>query len=298
MSPTTVRHERTEQERIDDERIVRRFCGDSQFEYIDSGWTSRVYLVGNGATVFKFPRDTAARRESRNEVAALRVCEGFTASARTPRVLALGPDDSFVVTRGVVGETLDTRLFDLDKTALASLGSALGTFLTRLHACELDGTAAMDLAAEMREFHEKFELARPTLEMHFAVTEMSTIREFVFEEYPMALRALDGEPRLCHGDLGPWNMILTPTGELGIIDFGDVSYRDPSIDFAGVRNATLVSSALDAYGADSRFRASVDMRSRAFQVADVPFYVGLGNAAGLAACLQSVRESIVQRPAS
>ena len=289
------RHERTEQERLDDEHVVRSYCGNASFEYVDSGWTSRVYLVRDGATVLKFARDRAARDECRHEIAALRACEDIHSSVRTPRVIDTGPGNRYVILDGIIGETLDRHLADLATPTLKTIGRTLGNFLSELHRCEMEAAARITVADEIVEFHKKFEIARPALESHFNDEEMRRICAFSFEEFPTTMRQLSGDSRLCHGDLGPWNMILTPDGALGIIDFGDVARRDPSIDFAGLRNATLTSAALDRYGADARFRAKVDIRSRAFHIADLPFYAGLGNNHGLNACLESVRTCVVRQ---
>ena len=288
------RRERTEQERLDDEQVVRQYCGDAAFEYDDSGGTSRVYVVDSGATVVKFGRDRAARDECNKEIEALRICGAIHSSVRTPRVVSTGPAHRYVVFDGVIGQTLDHHLDDLSDNALTTIGANLGAFLTELHHCEMEIADEIDVADEIVAFHEKFEIASSTLESHFNDHEMRRIRAFRFEEFPTTMRLLGGESSLCHGDLGPWNMVLSPDEALGIIDFGDVAYRDPSIDFAGLRNATLTSAALESYGADTHFRAKVDIRSRAFHIADLPFYVGLHNAQGLNTCLESVRNCIVK----
>ena len=49
----------------------------------------------------------------------------------------------------------------------------------------------------------------------------------------MDFEKLKSNIKLCHGDLGLWNIILNKK-QIGIIDFGDVGYYDSSIDFSGI----------------------------------------------------------------
>ena len=41
-----------------------------------------------------------------------------------------------------------------------------------------------------------------------------------------------GERLWCHGDLHPRNLVRTPTGAVGLLDFGDLTAGDPAVDLA------------------------------------------------------------------
>ena len=122
--------------------------------------------------------------------------------------------------------------------------------------------------------------------------EFKAARYFFFEVLPSELRRLGHDPKLCHGDLGPWNVVVTPDNELGIIDFGDVGYWDASKDLCG-RDQGLLAAARDAYGADENLRAKATVRDRAFPVLDMPFYMGKSDPAGVGMCLAETRRLIV-----
>ena len=58
----------------DELEIVKQATGtidNSRIEIIESGWTSRVYILDGGKIVFKFPRNAKFREECKHEVATL-----------------------------------------------------------------------------------------------------------------------------------------------------------------------------------------------------------------------------------
>ncbi len=99
--------------------------------------------------------------------------------------------------------------------------------------------------------------------------------------------------KLCHVDLGPWNVIVTATGDVGVIDFGDVGYEDPSHDFAGFGDDTILQAAFSTYGADYLLREKTALRIKAFPILDLPFYLGKHNETGVQACVDVVRRTLL-----
>jgi hypothetical protein len=87
---------------------------------------------------------------------------------------------------------------------------------------------------------------------------------------------------------------VSPTAEVGVIDFGDVGYQDGSKDFSGFGDDAILAVAFDSYGADAVLREKAYLRIKAFPILDIPFYLGKQNQAGVDACTDLVRRVIVQ----
>jgi aminoglycoside phosphotransferase (APT) family kinase protein len=280
-----------------DESIIRRTCGLGAvvaITYENEGWDSRVYLVDRGNLVFKFARRGSVRDQYRDEIAVLRDLEPLDTPVRTPRVRWVAPDFEYFGYEGIAGEPLSDVLAELSRDTWAAIGDTLGRFLAVLHGRRLDGARRMDEEAEIAEYHDKYRLAVPTLRTAFAEAELRAIEAFVLDRLPTELRRLGCALRLGHGDLGPWNVVVGIDQRLGVIDFGDVAYHDESKDFSGLGNETITNAALDAYGASARLCEKAALRSRAFPLLDLPFYLGKDDEAGVRACLELVRRTIVE----
>ena len=74
-----------------------------------------------------------------------------------------------------------------------------------------------------------------------------------------------------------------------MIDFGDLGIVDRSKDFIGFEDPVMLSAALDAHGASAQLREKVAVRSLALPALDLPFYLGKGDAAGVAHCIDRLR---------
>jgi aminoglycoside phosphotransferase (APT) family kinase protein len=280
-----------------DEDVIRRELGLDQGEpitYLDHGWDSRVYLVEDGEAVFKFARSESVVAQYEHEISVLRLLETLELPVSTPRVRWEADDRSYFGYEGIVGVDLSRRLDDLDAAEQRRVGVVVGRFLRRLHDQELDGVPTMTIQDEIDTYREKYGLAAPALDTAFTKDERRLLDRFVLTQLPDALRRLGGEHRLGHGDLGPWNVVLAGEGEVGLIDFGDVTYQDPSRDFAApFGDNALTDAALDAYGADDLLLQKVEVRRTAFPVMDLPYYLGMNDDAGVQGCLELVRETLV-----
>ena len=201
----------------------------------------------------------------------------------------------------------------LDATGKVAVGAAIGGFLRALHQLDLAGAPTVPVAVEGANYAEYFESGRPALAEQLTAREMRVVEAFVLEELPDAITRSGADLRLCHADLGPWNLIVTPVGapvrtkrseaepegaiyEVGVIDFGDIAYYDTSKDFSGFGDDVILRAALDAYGADELLRGKAALRVKAFPVLDLPFYIGKNDRAGVGACVQLVRRVIVGDP--
>ncbi len=74
-----------------------------------------------------------------------------------------------------------------------------------------------------------------------------------------------------------------------------MAYCDTSKDFSGFGDDAILNAALDAYGDDDLLGEKAGLRIRAFPVLDMPFYLGKRNQAGVDACLELARRTIIER---
>ncbi len=260
----------------------------------DEGWDSRVYLVNRGAVVFKFPRTAVARAAYPNAIATLQRIDGGDGIVQVPTVRWIGPDAAYFGCIGVVGEQLGRvgpQLRDKDR---ARIGTDIGGFLAWLHGKPLGDARIVTIDEEIAGFTKRYTSALPTLEHRLTTTEMANLDRFVTSELPESMRTLGSEPRLCHGDLGAYNVVLGDDGRIGVIDFDDMGVFDRSKDFMGLDHASLLDAALAAYGDDLVLRAKIDIRARALPLLDIPYWVANGDDVELDACLDRLRQALLR----
>ena len=273
-------------------RQILRLDDHNNVEYDDDGWDSRVYVVNRGQAVFKFPRSLEAQMQYDREIRVLEALHTIDGPIQIPDVQWRGPDLQWFGYKGIVGQQLSSCLSDLDADTKRSIGGELGVFLRKLHTCRIDDLPAVSVEKEIAQYHEKYRLALPAFD-ELTPTERRVTQSFFLDVLPRQLRELGGELRVTHGDLGPWNVILSDHYQVGVIDFGDVSYQDPSKDFSGFGDDIILGTALAAYGADDWLREKALLRIKAFPILDIPFYLGKGNVTAVQVCLELVRRLIV-----
>lgn len=278
-----------------DQEIIRRVLDvrDAKLEYVDGGWDSHVYLFNKGQAVFKFPRSSQAKLQYEREVHILDALETVRLPVLIPHVEWRGPDLEWFGYRGIIGQSLDAALPHLDGHCKAAVGRKLGGFLRELHTQRVDDLPNTTVEEEIARYQHKYRLSLAALERLIA-TDQATIARFFLNTLPARLRSLNGELRLSHGDLGPWNIILTDRGEVGVIDFGDASCQDPSIDFSGFGDDLIREAALAEYGADNRLRAGAALREAALPIAEVSHYLAQGDDLRVQVCLDHMRHLIYQ----
>ena len=261
--------------------------------YDDDGWDSRVYLVNRGEAVFKFPRSPAAKLQYRREVRLLDALQTMPSNILLPRVAWRDAELEWFGYRGIVGQQLSYCLSALDANTKQAIGHSVGLFLRQLHFQDVDGLPVVSVDGEIAQYQEKYRLAIPALE-RLTTSKRAKCEAFFFDTLPNQLRGLGGESRLTHSDLGPWNIILTDGMQVGVIDFGDASYQDPSKDFSGFGDEMIFDAALASYGADDRLREKACVRAKALPILDIPFYLGKHDETGVLACLELIRRLIIR----
>jgi Ser/Thr protein kinase RdoA (MazF antagonist) len=138
-------------------RDLLQLDGAAAITYVDSGWTSRVYLVDGGRRVVKFPRSDATREEYIHEIAVLELLEGIESSIRVPRITHRGDNNDYMAYDGIVGTAFDMLPGEVAGHLQQSIGHDLGGFLKQLHQLQLDSARTMTLDDEIAQFQQKYE---------------------------------------------------------------------------------------------------------------------------------------------
>lgn len=276
-----------------DEIGVDGFSAD-QITFIDEGWSSRVYLAGEGEVVYKFPRSPAVAADYSREIAALSLMASGPSPVATQRLRSLGRDGQYFSYHGLVGHQLSTLLPEADEKTRFEFGSQIGRFLSYLHSLELPEAPNVAVDDEIREYQTKYKLAQSTVAEHYSPSEQRKVAEFFFEQMPDCMDALGAETRLCHGDLGLYNVIVDAQGSLGIIDFGNIGYYDQSKDFVDFGDERVLDGALEAYGDSSVLREKVTVRKIAMQAIELVYYRAKHDELGVRHAIDDLRQLLLE----
>lgn len=153
----------------------------------------------------------------------------------------------------------------------AAYATAIGAFLTRLHAfpraeARAAGVPELDLWAD--RYESMLADGRAQLGPRSRAWLDETVERF------LAAGGMRGAPRtLIHGDIAPAHVLVRDGAFAGVIDFGDALIADPALDFGGLLLAygwPFTEQVLDAYGGeiDAHFR-----RRMTFYVDVVPIFL-------------------------
>jgi hypothetical protein len=166
-----------------------------------------------------------------------------------------------------------------------------------LHGLDLPDLPVVTLEEEIGDLHTKFATVAPILDRHFGGAERARLDVLFGQAVPDGLRRLGTDVVACHGDLGPWNVILAVDGRVGVIDFGDVVRTDRSKDLGGLDDPVTLDRALAAYGRDDpALREKIAWRAAAALLMDLIFFAGKQDDARLAVCLDRVRRAAHMTP--
>ena len=207
-----------------------------------------------------------------------------------PKITLTDERLDYLVYDGVEGETLDLVIKRLDEDTKRDIGRKIGEFLKVLHSINIQDVRDFPVREEIMQFQAKYKLSLPVIGQEFTEEQRSVLERFYLSELPEALKGLGEKPTLCHGDLGLWNMVYTPDGDLGIIDFGDIGFYDTSKDFIGLSDPAMQKAALEAYGYDENLVEKIKIRQKALPILDIPYFSGKNNTEGLENTLKKLRE--------
>lgn len=297
---TEMHSQETPQIVIDQERSIimaelnlSEHDGDDAILFNDEGWDSRVYMVNGGETVYKFPRSPYVMQGYSREIAALRMLENIDSEVVTQRFMALNPGNHYFSYKGIVGTQLSELLGSLEVEDKRRIGSIVGSFLKEFHTLNLSGVPVVTINDEIEEYQSKYRLVLPIIEANFSVDEQSIITKFFFDLMPAEMEHLGSEMRLCHGDLGSYNIVIGDTGTTGIIDFGSVGYYDQSKDFIDLGDNVVLRAALEAYGDSALLRAKIAVRVAALPAIDLVYYMSKKDNRGIMLTVEKLRASLL-----
>ncbi len=278
----------------EEQKLVRNLAGldDSvQILFSDFGWTSRVYIVNSGEIVFKFPRSEKVKEEYALETLAYKVAH-VVGGVLVPEIRWEHPSNAYLGYKGVVGEPGEKVIASLSVAEKRNIGTQLGTFLKKFHRRDIADAPLISQEKEFAEYRHKLELGLSSIERYFSEDEVARIRCLVLEDYPRKMSQIGFQKGLCHGDLGYWNMICGLGGQIGIIDFGDIGYRDTSIDFAGMNDSAMLNAAIEAYGGDVS-EEKIALRMKIIPILDLSFFVGKKDRYGIEKTIARIREIVL-----
>jgi len=258
-----------EQSQVEVVRAALASTSAGRIERNNLGWDSVVYVVDDGAVVVKFPRSEVAAEAYAREAAALSRIREAGLSVLVPSVRDFDGERGILVLDGLVGRPL--ALDHAGDELLSDWGRQLGTALAQLHDLPADGLGlpVYDDAAQAEHFrsrlHASAELLAP-----LPARARDGLAELISVELPARLAAREHPAVLCHGDAGPWNMIVTAEGRLGLIDLGDASLADPVLDFRFAWPPAMAAAVFDTYGADDALRDLARLLAGLRPVLDLP----------------------------
>jgi aminoglycoside phosphotransferase (APT) family kinase protein len=278
---------------VADEIGVDGFSAD-QITFIDEGWSSRVYLAGEGEVVYKFPRSPAVAADYIREIAALSLMASCPSPVATQRFRSIGGNGQYFSYHGLVGNQLSMLLPEADEKSRYEYGTQIGGFLTYIHSLELPEAPIISIDDEIREYQTKYKLAESTVAEHYSQSEQRKVTEFFFDQMPDCIDALGSETRLCHGDLGLYNVMVDANGSLGVIDFGNIGYYDQSKDFIDLGDEQVLNGALEIYGDSPALRAKVKVRKIAMQAIELVYYRAKRDESGVLHAIHDLRRLLLE----
>ena len=245
-------------------------------EFVDIGWTSRVYLINNGELVFKFARNNKVIEEYKNEVRVYKFLEKKSFEVKLPVVKFEDANLRYFGYEGIVGQTLDKYIDNLSEKEKIIIGKRLSGFLKILHESNLENINFFDISHEEKEFFEKFSISEEFLKASLKPEIFSAIEFFLEKKIKNEFEKLKSNIKLCHGDLGLWNIILNKN-HIGVIDFGDVGYYDSSIDFSGIGDLYMYNSLVKHYECDESMLKKINLRKIIIPILEIPYYLEQDN---------------------
>jgi aminoglycoside phosphotransferase (APT) family kinase protein len=276
-------------------QLVQKLIGPnktSRIEFIDSGWTSRVYVVNRGQFVIKFPRSPEVKKEYAQERIILQLLKNTKMAVQLPRPCWINEDNDYLGYEGIIGREFTDPSKGVDIDTKREIGREVGYFLKCLHSVTFSGARATTLDDEIKQFQNVHRDSLMEIKRYLSDKELNRLSGLLEREMPAEVMRLGYDPALCHGDLGYWNIIVRDTGGIGVIDFGDIGYYDRSKDFIGLQDKEILDEALNSYGSDETLIQKVAIRQKVVYILDLPFFIGKKDNTGIKKTVMKIRDSL------
>ncbi len=253
------------------------------------GWTSRVYIVNNGKTVFKFLKNKQYQEEFKHEINILMLIKEHKFNVQIPLISKLGVDNAYIVFDGLAGKSMTKELVDkLTEEQRRNIGTQIGLFLKTLHKINYKGKSPNSESDMIEWLQNSFNKRKYTLKRYFSENEFVTIESLV-AAFPQKSQEFGIEQVFCHGDLGYNNILLNDNFDVGVIDFGDAGYNDISYDFVGLEDDDMLDAAILAYDGDEILRKKVEIRRKLLPLMEMLFLIDKKDKEGVRQCVERMR---------
>ncbi|MFV0330505.1 MAG: aminoglycoside phosphotransferase family protein [Dysgonomonas sp.] len=253
------------------------------------GWTSRVYIVNNGKTVFKFLKNKQYQEEFKHEINILMLIKEHKFNVKIPLISKLGVDNAYIAFDGLVGKSMTKELVDkLTEEQRRNIGTQIGLFLKTLHKINYKGKSPNSESDIIEWLQNSFNKRKYTLKRYFSENEFVTIESLV-AAFPQKSQEFGIEQVFCHGDLGYNNILLNDNFDVGVIDFGDAGYNDISYDFVGLEDDDMLDAAILAYDGDEILRKKVEIRRKLLPLMEMLFLIDKKDKEGVRQCVERMR---------
>jgi aminoglycoside phosphotransferase (APT) family kinase protein len=201
----------------------------AKIEPINKGWTNekKYYIeTSDGRRLLLRIADASEYKHKKAQYAMLERISELDIPISHPVDFGLCDDDKNVyqLITWVDGEDVESVLPTMSKTEQYHFGLKAGRLLQKIHSIPApEGTEDWDIYFN-RMLRRELEAYHSRMELH------SDFGEMIIEYFNENRDILGVRPQtFIHGDYNPGNLIIMPSGELGVIDFSS-SYGDPCWD--------------------------------------------------------------------
>ena len=230
-------------------------ASESQIEFNDDGYWSRVYVVNNGEYIVKFPKYDTVNYS--NEAKVLTLLDSMDFPVNTQKLKWIADDCRLIVISGVKGNPL-SKLDHLTLQQKQSIGQQIGTFLKQLHSLE-PNFSGQNLNDELQEYKNLYDGCANFYNKYFTKDEKEVLDDLMHSQLPTARKELGEHLVFSHADIWESNLLLDENGVVGIIDCSNAGYFDEAADFC-VEDEVIRNFILDNYGASENLRKKVDIK--------------------------------------
>lgn len=203
----------------------------------DEGLNDNILIV-NQELIFCFPKHEHALNKIDTEIKVIELIKPYV-TLDVPNIFYKSHEViAYFMIRGV---TLRRDiLLGLDEKTIQLIAEQLATFIKQLHSIPISKVLDLDIPiADVPSKYEDWVALYKRIEGEVFPHLMLHTREWAkhhFESFLDAKSNFEYEPKLIHGDLGPYHILFDRQKNFinGVIDFGSSGLGDPAMDIATV----------------------------------------------------------------